>query len=106
MKSGELKQRITIQQPTYTKNAIGEKIATWATWATVWAAVEPNWGGTYYRAKQSDSDVTGRIRIRYINGLKPTMRVSYQGRIFTIVSIIHPKENRKEIHIMYSEGLD
>lgn len=106
MKSGELKQRITIQQPTYTKNAIGEKIATWATWATVWAAVEPAVGNQYYAAKQADSQVTGKIRIRYIRGLQPTMRILYGDRVMNIVSIVIPKEAKREIVIYYSEVLD
>jgi len=106
VKSGQLKHRITIQQQVKTKNAIGEQIVSWETWVTCWASIEPAAGNQYYAAKQLDSKVDGKAKIRYRTGLKPTMRILYGNRILNIVSIIQPQENRREIIIMYSESLD
>ena len=106
MKAGELKQRITIQIPQRSKNAFGEWIDTFADWVTVWAALEPLTGGRYLQSKQLTAEVTGVVRIRYRTGLLPTMRLLYGMRIFNIVSIVQPKEAKRELHIYYREALD
>ena len=106
MKAGQLKHRIVIEQQAQTKNAIDEIILTWSTFCTVWAAIEPATGQTYYAANQLESKVDGRVRIRYRDDIEPTMRIKFGDRILNIVSIIHPQENRRELHLMYSEGLD
>src|SRR4030042_4845782 len=106
MRSGDLKHQIIIQQPVKSKNAMGEWIETFETWATVWGAIEPASGATFYAARQLDSKVDGRIRIRYRTGIKPTMRILFGERVLSIVSVIQPKENHRELHLMYSEALD
>jgi len=106
MRAGQLKQRITIQQPTQTKNAIDEVVSTWSTFCTIWAAIEPAVGSSYYAANQLDAKVDGKVRIRYRGDLEPTMRVKFGDRILNIVSIVHPQENHRELHLMYTENLD
>jgi SPP1 family predicted phage head-tail adaptor len=106
MRAGDLKQRIIIQSATHAKNDIGELEDTWGTFATVWAAVEPATGSNYYASKQTEAKVDGRVRIRYRSDLDTTMRILFGSRVLTIVSILQPKENKKETHIMYTEALD
>lgn len=106
MKAGDFRHRIIIQIPQRSKNTMGEWIDTFTTWQTVWAAIEPLAGSRLFQAQQANSEVTGIVRIRYLRGLLPTMRLSYEGRIFTIMSIVQPKETRNEIQIYYMEKLD
>jgi len=106
MKAGQLRHRIIIQQQVKSQNAIDEWITSWEDWVTCWANIEPAVGKQYYEAKQLDSKVDGKIRIRYRTGVKPTMRVLHGQRILKIVSIIQPQENRKELVLMYTEELD
>lgn len=106
MNAGDLKQRIIIQSPVKTRNSVNENVITWETWKTVWAAIEPAVGSTYYAAKQANAEVDGRVRIRYVEGLEPTYRILWGERVLNIVSIIEPKMDKREIVIMYSEALD
>lgn len=106
MRSGNLRHRITIQQNTRTQNEIDEWIDGWSEFATVWAAIEPAIGKEYYAAKQIDSRVDGKIRIRYLEGLEPTMRIIWGERILNIISLMTVQERKREILIMYSEALD
>jgi SPP1 family predicted phage head-tail adaptor len=106
MRAGDLRHRIIIQQNTPTANAMGEYVDTWTTFAEVWAAIEPDTGNTTYAAKQLNSEASGKIRIRYLSGLEPTMRISYQDRIYSILTIIEPKLRHEDIVILYSEALD
>ena len=106
MRAGDLRQRVIIQIAQKSQNALGEWVDTWTTWATVWAAIEPNTGRRYYEALQASSEVSGVVRIRYRDGVLPTMRLLYGSRVLEIVSIVHPKEARQELHLMYKEKLD
>ena len=106
MQAGRLKHRITIQQQIKSQNAMHEWITTYEDWATIWASIEPNRGRMYFEAKQANSEVEGRIIIRYRKGVLPTMRVTYGDKIFNIISIIHPKENQRELNLLYKEALD
>ena len=106
MRFGLLKQRITIQIPSRSKNSFNEWVESWGTWKTVWASIEPASGNRYYEAKQANAEVDGLIRIRYLTGIQPTMLIKYGNRIFQIKSLVTPKENRREIHIYYQEALD
>ena len=106
MRAGRLRHRLTFQMPTKAKNAMGEWYETWATWATVWGSIEPNSGKKYFEGMQANSEVQGKIVIRYRMGVKPIMRVKYGNRYFNIISIVHPQERRKELDLMYKEKLD
>ncbi len=106
MRAGQLRHLVAIEQPTRSENAIGESITTWSTLCTVWAAVEPATGQSYYAASQLESKVDGRVRIRYLEGIEPTMRIKYGDRTLNIVAVLHPQENKRELHLMYTENLD
>lgn len=106
MRAGELRHRITLQYQVRSQNAMKEWISTWIDYVSVWAAIEPASGTTYYAAKQAESATDGRVRIRYRTGIKPTMRILHGERVLNIVSIIQPKENRRELHLMYTEAKD
>lgn len=106
MRAGRLRHRITLQIPSRGQNALGEWVDSWNDWVTIWGSIEPNTGKRYFEAMQASSEVQGTIVIRYRNGVLPTMRVTYGGRVFKIISIVQPKENMKELHLLYKEALD
>lgn len=103
MNIGDLRHRITIQQPVESSNTFGEVEKTWQDVATVWASIEPLRGREYFDSQQINAEVTTRIRIRYRPGIKPKMRVVYGERIFDIQSVIDVEERHKEIHLMCKE---
>jgi len=106
MQAGKLRQRLTFQEQDTIQNDIGEWVTTYKDWKTVWGAILPNSGRMYFEAKQANSEVEGTIIVRYITGVLPTMRIKYGTRVFSIISIIQPKENRRELNILYKEALD
>ena len=103
MNSGDMRQRISIQDKTTGRDSFGGEVVTWSETAAVWATAEPLRGQEYLEARRLQSDLDIRFRIRYLAGLKPTMRVVYDGRIFNIQSVIHVKEARREIQLMCKE---
>ena len=106
MKAGELRHRVILQKPTETTNDIEEVVYTWSDEATVWAAVEPNTGSWYFAAQQANSNVKGRVRMRYRSDIDPTWRLKFGDRILNIESILNPDEKNIETIVLYSEALD
>lgn len=103
MNPGELRHRVTIQQPAENESSMGTVVEGWQPYATVWAAVEPLRGREYLQTLETHSELTARIRIRYLAGITPNMRVLYNNRIFNIVAVIDVDERHRELQLMCSE---
>jgi len=103
MNAGKLRHRATIQQLVNTDDGAGGSIETWQDIATVWAAIEPLRGNERYTAQQVQSTLTHKVTIRYREGIKPQMRLTYKGRIFDIVSAIDIKELHQWLELLCSE---
>lgn len=103
--SGPLRDEVTIQEVAETRDAYGGVIETWGTFATVRASVEPLIGREYFAAQQVQATSTHKIRIRYLSGLVPKMRVLFGVRVFDIESILNVNERNEEIVIMAKEQL-
>lgn len=103
MRVGKLRRRIIIQQAIESANAYGELVQTWITFANVWAAVEPLRGREFFAAQEQQARATTRIRIRYLAGVTPKMRVLFDSRIYLINAVINPEERNAEMQLMCEE---
>lgn len=106
MKTGNLRHYITIEQQTETFNSEGELVTTWTTYKNVWAEILPLVGREFWASKQVNSETTGKLRIRYIAGVTPKMRIKFGSRILNITGIVNTEEKNKEIVIYYSENTE
>lgn len=98
-----LRHWITIQESTDTRDSYGEPIHAWNTFDQVWASIEPISGREYFASKETRSQSTHRIRIRYRSGLSTKMRISWDSRYFDIESILNPDERDRELVLMCVE---
>lgn len=87
MRAGELDRTITIQTLTTAPDAYGEMLPTWTTFATVNAKVRPIRGEEYFAAQQVNARVDSIFLIRWLAGVLPTMRISYDGQLWDIRSL-------------------
>jgi SPP1 family predicted phage head-tail adaptor len=105
VKIGKLRHRIAIEQVAETRDADGSVIEGWSAHATVQASIEPISGREYIAAQSTQADVTHRIRLRYLSGITPKMRVNYNSRIFDILSVINVGERNRELQLMCRESI-
>jgi SPP1 family predicted phage head-tail adaptor len=106
MDGSQLNKRIELQHNLPTANSIGEFVDTYTTYATVWSAIKPLVGNQRYSAKQLNSEISGKVIIRYRSDLVATDRLVYGSRYLSIISIVNPNEANQFLEIEYSEGLD
>lgn len=106
MNPGELRHRITLQKLTNSQDSFGQQIEdNWMDIITVWASIEPLVGKQYFAAEQVQSEISHKIKIRYLPGITPDMRIKYSTRIFQIVSPLNYKELNIELQLMCKELL-
>jgi len=98
---GKLRERVTVQQATQSRNSLGEAVMSWADWQTVWASVEGVSAREALDAGQQEVTITHRVRLRYLTGLTQTMRLSWRGRTLNIVNLLE-YGNRSE-HVAICE---
>mgnify|MGYP002813343007 CR=1 FL=1 len=105
MRIGPLRARVRIRTYTTSRDAYGAEVEAWVDFADVWASIEPLIGREFMAAKQITAEISHKIRMRYIEGLLPTMTILWGDREFEIVSIINVSERNKEILIMATEDV-
>lgn len=103
MNTGKLRHRATIQQLVNIDDGAGGSIETWQDIATVWAAIEPLRGNERYTAQQVQSTLSHKVTIRYREGIKPQMRLTYKGRVFEVESVIDVEERHQWLELLCSE---
>ena len=103
LKAGHLDKRVEIQANTPAANDYGEMVASWATVATVWAAIEPLTGREVLQTQQVQAESSVRIRIRYYSGLTAAHRIKYGSRIFEINSVSNKFERGEHMELMCRE---
>ncbi len=98
MRAGALRNRVTIQAESFTKDtATGENLSGWQDVCTVWAAVEPVRGREYFRNFETHSRQTIRVRIRYRPDITGDMRVKIGDDILYIHSVINFENRNQEL---------
>jgi len=88
MDAGRLRERVTVQQASESRNALGETVQAWGTYSTVWASVEGVSARELLSAGQQQISITHRVRMRYLPGLNQNMRLSWRNRTLNIVSLL------------------
>lgn len=92
MQTGRLRERLTIQQQSVTRDASGEQLIAWTEVATVWGQVSPGASNERFLASagQRVAEVTHTARIRYRSGITPKMRILWETRVLEIISVVDP----------------
>jgi SPP1 family predicted phage head-tail adaptor len=103
-------ERITVQSPTETETAYGGRSVVWADVGTYWAYITPVGGREIFAQQATQSRVTHKIMIRYQAALKniatiSDYRVSYDGRLFSVVSIKNLGQDMKREGTAFQELL-
>lgn len=103
MKIGEMRHRITLQQPMEADDGHKGHTVSWQDLATLWASVEPLSGREYFYSHQIKAEVTHRVKIRYREDITVKMRIKHRDRVLEIESILDKKERREELEILCRE---
>lgn len=105
MDAGQLRERIAVMQATESRSRMDEVVMSYdQTFATVWASVQGVSAREYLQAGQQQVEISHRVKMRYLAGLSPQMRISWRGRTLEIISILE-HENRSVHELICQEVL-
>ena len=108
MQSGRLNKRVIIYQLVTGSPAadeFGQPNTSWEELDTIWGSVEPLNGREFWAQQQVQSEITGKIRIRYRDDISAGMKAVYNSKTYMILNVIDPLEEHKELQLMVSEGV-
>lgn len=108
MSIGERRHRVTFETGVVVKNDFGEPDQTWSTVCTSWGLVQPLKGAERFSAHQVQADVDHRIVTRNrteLVGLGPGDRVTWNGHVYDIRSVIWRDHRAAELEILAQEHL-
>ena len=111
MRAGALRHLIDIEPNTIAVDANGDRTETWTSVHQCWASIETGNGRELFAARQVVADLTHTIRLRFVIGLTPAMRVKYVDqktqavRYFDIKSILNPDERDEMLTMQAVEVL-
>jgi len=74
----------------------GEVLRRWELVANLWASIEPLSAREFIAAQSTQSEVRGRIVIRYRAGVSATMRVVHKGLQYAIFGVLADKDSGLE----------
>ena len=92
MQPGLLRERVEIQRPTETRNPLGEVSQAWSTYATRYASVQTMRSREVLNAGQVGLNITHKVRLRHLEGLKSSDRIQWRGRTLEIVSVLEHEQ--------------
>lgn len=93
MEIGALRERVEIQVRGQVQDELGEPVTDWTVLRTVWAAVKPVGGRSFYAAKAVRSEVPVRIVMRRAVDVTTAHRIVHRGHIYEIEAVQDwPKE--------------
>ena len=101
--AGSLRERVTVQQASESRNALGETVLSWATFTERWASVEGVSSRELLQYGQQQIEVSHRVRMRWLDGLTQSMRIVWRGRTLEIVSLLE-HGNRSEHELVCQEA--
>ncbi len=105
--SGKLRHWVQLQAPGTTQDPdSGEMVEHWQTFAQVWADVVPASAREFMAANAEQSEVRGRMTIRYRDDVDATMRVIHRGKWYAILGVMEDaKSGREHLTLMTAEGV-
>ncbi len=97
--SGDLRHSVTIETETLSSNSMGGHTRVWSTFATVLAGIYPMSAKERFFANKTEHDISHKVVIRYLSGVKAKMRIMFNGRKLLIDGTVNPEEKNEWLEI-------
>lgn len=105
MRIGKLRNWLTVQRKSSTRDTDGGERVEWSTVTSVWGAIEPGRNREYWGSEQIQAETGVRIRVRYPLDVLPQDRITSGGKSYNVHGASEQFTERREIHIMATEGV-
>lgn len=104
MRGGKYRKLVNIEQPARAPDGAGEMLPSWSVFAGgLYAEINPLTGNEKIQAQQINASVTDMVKMRYLPGVIPQMRIIYGTRTLQIANVQNAMERDRELEILCIE---
>ena len=100
---GDLRQRISIEEPQRLSDGGGGADETWVLVAEVWASLRPLAGNERIEADAIAGTVTHEVVMRYRAGLGGGQRLRLGDRLFDLRAVLDVEERKRFLRCLVEE---
>lgn len=107
MRAGALRTRVSIQRPTTTADAVGQRVASWETIARRSGALIMR-AGKEVEGSAIQSVTRWELRLRWetlLSGMTPEWRIVTDTQTFDIDSVVNQNNRNRELFLILIEVL-
>ena len=98
-----LRHRVTLQAVSRADDGGGGGTESWADVADLWASIRPSTGSESVEAGRITGKVSHVIGLRYRDDVAPAMRFAHESRLFDILAVLDPGEDRRWLTCLCEE---
>lgn len=103
--AGKMRERLTLQAKSVTRNSIGEEVVTWVDQVTVWAEPVTLTGREFFAAAQMQFSADAAFLIDYRSDVTPDWRVLWRGVAYDIRSALPSDATRRQLKLLCTTGI-
>lgn len=105
LRSGLKRCFITIEAPVQVKQPNGSVKSTWEPYIQLWASIETLKTFEKNAACATWPSADQKISFRYVDGILPTMRVNFNGIIYSILGINNVEMRNRDLILTTNSGV-
>lgn len=102
LRAGRLRQRVTIQTRTLTKNAYHEQIETWTDGACIPADVVPYRGEEQVQGDRLETQQRYRVTVRYNSAITNKIRLKWGTSYLDVHQVVNRDERGRAMDLICS----
>jgi len=103
MRPGPMRHRVTLQRRATGTDAAGGVLNTWEDFDSRRASMDRASGVEVWASAQRSGRVPAVFRLRYLDGVVPSMRLLFDGRVYNILSAVDQEGRKAELVITAEE---
>ncbi len=103
MNAGRARFRVRIEQQTSAQDASGQPLNQWTLFASRRAEQVPGAGGEHVEGQQQLARANVLWKLRYVDGVKPSMRIVFAGKVFEILDVNDPDGLKRSLEVSSAE---
>jgi len=104
-RAGQRRSLVIIQTPVKVKSDSGAVTTSWVLFKQVYAKIKTMRTYEKQAAQAANPGANVIIRIKYIAGLLPTMRILYDDKIYSILGIDDIDERHRDVDFTCQSGV-
>ena len=106
MRAGPRNAKVIIEQRTESSvDSVGDPVESWATFSTQWAEIITQSGKEFLEAREQHSELSHILKMRYISGVTPKMRINNAGNFYNILAVFDPSKRGRALKLYCTEQL-